>query len=125
MSVIQRGLSEYLCLIAGGSRVENPAELLGNGRLKSLIDRIGQVFDWVILDSPPTLPVSDALVLADICDGVLTVVRAAHTGFDTAQKSCQQLRDKNLLGVALNCADEAAAYGSYYQYEDRVVSETV
>jgi protein-tyrosine kinase len=124
MAVVQRGMSEYLCFIAGGSRVENPAELLANGRLKSLMERIGPVFDWVILDSPPTLPVSDALVLAEICDGVLTVVRAAHTGFDTAQKSCQQLREKNLLGVALNCADEGAAYGSYYQYEERLASST-
>src|SRR5258706_1067536 len=117
MTVIQRGLPEYLCFIPGGSKPENPAELLANGRLKSLLQTIGPVFDWVILDSPPTLPVSDALMLAELCDGVLTVIRAAQTGFDSAQKSCQQLREKNLLGVALNCADDAAAYGSYYSEE--------
>jgi protein-tyrosine kinase len=115
--VIQRGLPEYLCFIAGGSKPENPAEMLANGRLRSLLTTIGPVFDWVILDSPPTLPVSDALTLAEMCDGVLTVIRAAQTGFDSAQKSCQQLREKNLLGVALNCADEGAAYGSYYSEE--------
>jgi protein-tyrosine kinase len=118
VNVIQRGMAEYLCLIAGGSTTENPAELLANGRLKTLLDRMGPVFDWVILDSPPILPVSDAFMLADLCDGVLTVIRSAHTEFDIAQKSCQQLREKNLLGVALNCADEGAAYGSYYQYEE-------
>jgi|GraSoi_2013_40cm_1033754.scaffolds.fasta_scaffold02157_4 capsular exopolysaccharide synthesis family protein len=117
MTVIQRGVPEYLCFIPGGSKPENPAELLANGRLKSLLQTIGPVFDWVILDSPPTLPVSDALMLAELCDGVLTVIRAAQTGFDSAQKSCQQLREKNLLGVALNCADDAAAYGSYYSEE--------
>jgi protein-tyrosine kinase len=117
MKVIQRGVPEYLCFIPGGSKPENPAELLANGRLKSLLQTIGPVFDWVILDSPPTLPVSDALMLAELCDGVLTVIRAAQTGFDSAQKSCQQLREKNLLGVALNCADDAAAYGSYYSDE--------
>jgi protein-tyrosine kinase len=117
MTVIQRGLPEYLCFVAGGARSENPAELLANGRLKSLLEMIGPVFDWVILDSPPTLPVSDALTLAEMCDGVLTVIRAAQTGFDSAQKSCQQLREKNLLGVALNCADDGAAYGSYYSDE--------
>ena len=117
MGVIQRGLPEYLCFIAGGSKPQNPAELIANGRLKSLLQTIGPVFDWVILDSPPTLPVSDALMLAELCDGVLTVIRAAQTGFDSAQKSCQQLREKNLLGVALNCADEGAAYGSYYNEE--------
>jgi protein-tyrosine kinase len=117
MAVIQRGLPEYLCFIAGGSKPQNPAELIANGRLKALLQTIGPVFDWVILDSPPTLPVSDALMLAELCDGVLTVVRAAQTGFDSAQKSCQQLREKNLLGVALNCADESATYGSYYAEE--------
>jgi protein-tyrosine kinase len=117
LNVIQRGLPEYLCFIAGGNKPENPAELLANGRLRSLLTTIGPVFDWVILDSPPTLPVSDALTLAEMCDGVLTVIRAAQTGFDSAQKSCQQLREKNLLGVALNCADEGAAYGSYYSEE--------
>jgi capsular exopolysaccharide synthesis family protein len=117
LGIIQRGLSEYLCFIPGGSKSENPAELLANGRLKSLLETIGPVFDWVILDSPPTLPVSDALVLAEMCDGVLTVIRAAQTGFDSAQKSCQQLREKNLIGVALNCADDGAAYGTYYSEE--------
>ena len=117
MNVIQRGLPEYLCFIAGGSKPQNPAELIANGRLKSLLQTIGPVFDWVILDSPPTLPVSDALMLAELCDGVLTVIRAAQTGFDSAQKSCQQLREKNLLGVALNCADEGTSYGSYYSEE--------
>src|SRR5258706_16094598 len=102
VSVIQKGLPEYLCFIPGGNKPANPAELLANGRLKSLLETIGPVFDWVILDSPPTLPVSDALMLAELCDGVLTVIRAAQTGFDSAQKSCHQLREKNLIGVALN-----------------------
>lgn len=115
MAVIQRGLPEYLCFIAGGNETENPADLLANGRLKALLETVRSVFDWIILDSPPTLPVSDALVLADVCDGVVTVVRAARTEFDSAQKSCHQLRDKNLLGVALNCAEDGPAYSSYYR----------
>jgi Mrp family chromosome partitioning ATPase len=110
-------MPEYLCLITGGAKPDNPAELLANGRFRSLLQTVGPVFDWVIVDSPPTLPVSDALTLAEMCDGVLTVIRAAQTGFDSAQKSCQQLRDKNLLGVALNCAEEGSAYGSYYSEE--------
>ena len=119
MAIIQRGMPEYLGFVAAGGKYDNPAELLGNGRLKAFLQAIGPVFDWVILDSPPTLPVSDALMMAEMCDGVLTVIRAALTGFDSAQKSCQQLRDKNLLGVALNCSDEPAAYGSYYAEEQK------
>jgi capsular exopolysaccharide synthesis family protein len=119
VTVIQRGVPEYLCFIPGGKPVQNPAELLANGRLKPLLHQVAAVFDWVVLDSPPTLPVSDAVVLADSCDGVVNVVRAAQTAFDSAQKSCQQLREKNLLGVALNCSDEFAS--SYYEYPTRNV----
>jgi protein-tyrosine kinase len=122
MAVIQKGLPEYLCFIAGGNESDNPADLLANGRLKALLENVGPVFDWIILDSPPTLPVSDALVLADLCDGVVTVVRAAQTEFDSAQKSCHQLREKNLLGVALNCAEEGAAYVPYYSYQQSSVT---
>jgi capsular exopolysaccharide synthesis family protein len=114
LKVIQHGMPEYLCFIPSGTPVPNPAELLMNGKLKSLLQEMGPVFDWVILDSPPTLPVADAVMLADLSDGVVNVVRAARTSFDTAQKSCRQLRDKNLLGIALNCSEEGAS--SIYEY---------
>ncbi len=114
MAVIQRGQDGDLCFIAGGSAVSNPTELIANGRLKTLLQQLTSVFNWVILDSPPTLPVSDSILLADMCDGVLIVVRAAHTPFDTAQKSCQEFRGKNLLGVVLNRAETSEAYGAYY-----------
>ena len=122
MAVIQRGLPEYLCFIAGGDEAENPADLLANGRIRTLLETVGPVFDWIIFDSPPTLPVSDALLLADYCDGVLTVVRSAQTEFDCAQKTCQQLREKNLLGVALNCADDGPTYSSYYRYHQSAIT---
>src|SRR5258706_15925438 len=76
MTIIQGGLPEYLCFIAGGSKPQNPAELIANGRLKSLLETIGPVFDWVILDSPPTLPVPDWLRLAELVEGVVTGIRA-------------------------------------------------
>jgi protein-tyrosine kinase len=122
MAVIQKGLPEYLCFIAGGDEADNPADLLANGRVKTLLETVGPVFDWIILDSPPTLPVSDALVLADYCDGVLTVVRSAQTEYDSAQKTCHQLREKNLLGVALNCADDGPTYSSYYRYHQSAIT---
>src|ERR1700738_832366 len=51
MAIIQRGLPEYLCFIPGGKQAANSAELLANGRLRVLLDTVGPVFDWVILDS--------------------------------------------------------------------------
>jgi protein-tyrosine kinase len=106
-----------LCLIPSGSPISNPSELLLNGRMKVLIDRLAPIFDWVIIDSPPCLPVHDANVLADVCDGVLLVVRAASTPLETAQRACQELQTKKLIGVVLNCAEESAHYGAYNYYD--------
>ena len=55
--------------------------------MKVLLDTVTPAFDWVILDSPPCLPVHDASSLADLCDGVLFVVRAAETDHEADQRS--------------------------------------
>jgi protein-tyrosine kinase len=116
MAVIQHGQEGNLCLIPGGGEVTNPSELLSNGRLKTLLSQLTPIFDWVILDSPPCLPVADASVLADLCDGVLLVVRAASTPAETAQRACQELEGRNVVGVVLNASKEGASYVSYSAY---------
>ena len=116
VSIIQHGMEGNLCLIPGGKEVTNPSELLSNGRLKKLLDRLAPVFDWVLLDSPPCVPVADASILADICDGVLLVVRAGSTPLEVAQRASQELNGRNVIGVVLNAAEELDMYGSnYYQ----------
>jgi protein-tyrosine kinase len=116
LAVIQHGQEGNLCFIAGGNEVTDPSELLSNGRLRKLLDRVTPVFDWVILDSPPCVPVADASILADLCDGVLLVVRAGSTPSEVAQRARQELQGKNVVGVVLNAVDEAGIYGStYYQ----------
>jgi tyrosine-protein kinase Etk/Wzc len=113
-AVIQNGLDGNLCFIPGGNEATNPSELLSNGRLKLLLDRMAPVFDWVILDSPPCLPVADASVLGDMCDGVLLIVRSGSTPSEVAQKACQELQGKNILGVVLNAVEKGHLYESYY-----------
>lgn len=115
-SIIQAGVKEDLFFIPAGRPVSNPAELLASGHLKDLLHRLSPVFDWIVLDAPPVLAVSDASVLAGMCDGVVFVVRAGKTPHDAAQTACQELKENNLLGVVLNCADGKAMYGacSYY-----------
>ena len=103
-----------LCLIPGGGEVSNPSELLHSDRMKQLLDRMSLIFDWIILDSPPALAVHDASILADMCDGVLFVVRAGSTDFELATKASSEFREKNLLGVVLNRVDKGDSYGGYY-----------
>ncbi len=113
-AVIQNGLDNNLCFIAGGTSVSNPSELLLGDRMKRLLDFVSPIFDWIILDSPPALPVHDASMLAGLCDGVLFVVRAGRTDFELAEKASSEFRDKNLLGVVLNCVEKGDSYGTYY-----------
>lgn len=103
-----------LCLIPGGSEVSNPSELLHSDRMRQLLERMSEIFDWIILDSPPALAVHDASILADMCDGVLFVVRAGSTDFELATKASSEFREKNLLGVVLNRVDKGDSYGGYY-----------
>ncbi|MGD0429361.1 MAG: CpsD/CapB family tyrosine-protein kinase [Candidatus Acidiferrales bacterium] len=114
MAIIQHGLEGNLCFIPGGNQVSNPSELLTNGRLKVLLDRVGPVFDWIILDSAPLLPVADSSILADLVDGVLLVVRAGQTPAETAQRACQELQGRNVVGVVLNAVGPDHASGAYY-----------
>jgi capsular exopolysaccharide synthesis family protein len=112
--VLQVSEERNLCFIPGGKLVSNPSELLHSQKMKSLLERMGQMFDWVIVDSPPAIAVHDASILADMCDGVLFVVRAGATDFELAQKAAAEFSDSKLLGVILNRVEKRETYGAYY-----------
>jgi len=116
-SVMQRGPMEGLFFIASGESLEDPAELVASGRLKILLQRVEPLFDWIIVDSPPAVPVSDASVLAKACDGVLMVVRSNSTPSDVARKARMEFPDQMLVGVVLNGTDRAEAEYARYYYE--------
>lgn len=113
-AIVQNSAANNLCFIACGSRVSNPSELLLSDRMTLLLDSLSPVFDWVILDSPPSLPVHDASNLAGSCDGVLFVVHAGKTDHEMALKASTEFRDKNLLGVVLNQVEPSEAQSGYY-----------
>jgi capsular exopolysaccharide synthesis family protein len=112
--VVQRGGEEGLCFIPAGNHVTHPSELISSDRMKQFLDRMKPAFDWIIIDSPPALPVADSSVLGGLVDGVLFVVRANSTPSEASQKACKELRDAHIIGVVLNTAEESAGYNSYY-----------
>jgi len=112
-TIIQSGPMENLFLIPAGTRNENPAELVASGRMSTLLHRLEPLFDWIIVDSPPAVAVSDAALLAKYCDGVIMVVRSNATPFDIAQRARQEFGD-NLVGVVLNGIDTLPEYSQYY-----------
>ena len=101
-SIMQRSSMDNLFFIPCGRTVAHPAELIANGRMKTLMQRVETLFDWIIVDSPPAVPVSDASQLANYCDGVLMVVRSNATPYDTAQRARQEFQGKTMVGVVLN-----------------------
>jgi len=116
VSIIQHGQEGNLCFISGGDETTHASELLSTGRMQMLLDRLAPLFDWVIVDSPPCLPVADAGVLAGLCDGVLLVVRAKHTPSAMAQKARKELQKRNVIGVVLNAVEREGVYESYHSY---------
>lgn len=113
-AIVQRSTRENLFFVPGGNMVANPADLVASSRMKLLLDRLTSVFDWVIVDSPPAVPVADAHVLSGVCNGTVMVVMAGSTPLDLAQKAVQQFQDRNLLGAVLNRAERGTGYHSYY-----------
>jgi protein-tyrosine kinase len=101
-------------LIPAGRENDNPAELVSNGRMKFLFNKLEPLFDWIIVDSPPTAAVSDSSLLANYCDGVLLVVRSNSTPFDIARKAREEFSEKHLVGVVLNGIAEISPYAQYY-----------
>src|SRR5579862_453127 len=112
--VMQRSGEDGFCFIPAGNNVTHPSELISSDRMKQFLDRVKSAFDWIIIDSPPALPVADASVLGGLVDGVLFVVRANSTPSEVSQKACKELRDSHVLGVVLNTAEGSSEYNSYY-----------
>ena len=101
----------------------NPAELLQTEHFKRLMAEVTSSYDFVLLDSPPTLPVADAMVLAGQVDGVLLVVRAGKTSRYALREALRHLRaiDAPLLGAVLNYQETrrgrfSRRYGYGYGY---------
>jgi capsular exopolysaccharide synthesis family protein len=112
--IMQRSGEDGFCFVPAGNHVKHPSELISSDRMKHFLERVKPAFDWIIIDSPPALPVADASVLAGVVDGVLFVVRANSTPSEASQKACKELRDAPIIGVVLNTADESSEYNSYY-----------
>ena len=113
-SIMQRGPLENLFFIPSGTGIEDPAELVGNGRLKTFLQRVEPLFDWIIVDSPPLLPLADTTVWARLTDGTLLVTRQGKTEKKTLQRGLEMIKKSDLLGVVLNSCTNPE-HDNYYQ----------
>jgi protein-tyrosine kinase len=109
-----------ITFIPGGDGGDLAADLSASKRFDELLTAVAPHFDWIIIDSPPVLLVSDAVNLARACDAVLLVARSGITTFPVAQRAQQELKSSNIIGFVLNAVDKPPMSGSYYyRYESK------
>lgn len=97
--------------------IQNPSPLLEDPRLGELFDRLSEDYDYVIVDTPPLVSVSDGALIASYCDGTILVVRSGETPRSLVKQSLSQLERSGcrLLGTVLNGV-EAGGHGYGYGY---------
>ena len=107
-----------LHILPAGTTSPNPAELLGSKAMDNVLNKLKEQFEFVLVDSPPILRVTDGVVLATKTDGVLFVVKGGEWSHDIIQRAVSQLDNvrANTLGVVLNCVDPKRGGSSYYYY---------
>lgn len=107
-----------LSFISSGTIPPNPAELLESERFHEFLKQIQMDYDYVLLDSPPIVAVTDSEILSRIADGTILVVSANTTEYELMDRAVDILRqnDTNFIGTVLNNFVYKASYGSYYKY---------
>ncbi|MGL6073722.1 MAG: polysaccharide biosynthesis tyrosine autokinase, partial [Fimbriiglobus sp.] len=122
---LRRSEIPNLDLMPAGKRPPNPSELLTSPRLQQLLNDLREQYDFVIVDTPPVLAVSDPANVAPRVDGVIVVFRMTNEARQKAERTVEQLKSLGvkLLGVVVNSSDRKAPRytanrygGNYYGY---------
>lgn len=115
------GLDNHLTVLTSGPIPPNPAEILISARTRAFWQSLMNEFDYVLIDAPPMLAVTDAAVLSNQVDGVILVVRSGVTRIEVARQVKEQLVKANarLIGAVLNQVKTSNRdYYQYYYYSD-------
>jgi capsular exopolysaccharide synthesis family protein len=102
--------------LPSGTLPENPSELLSSPELEKMLRFAARNFDWVLVDAPPALTLSDPSLLAPLCDAVVLVVRVNSTPSKLVQETINKVGRERICGVVLNRQKQMHASRYYYQY---------
>lgn len=111
-----------LFVLAAGTPPPNPAELLASSHMKDVLDRLREQYDHIVIDTPPSLSVTDAVVLSPRADAVVLVIRSGQTTKHALRRSRDILTQVNarVVGVLLNAVDLSSPdYYYYYEYQGK------
>jgi len=118
-SVKQSKDIDNLWVLTSGSVPSNPSELLGSSRMKTLVEQMKKEYEYVILDTPPLISVSDGAILASQADGILMVVRPGKVKGEVGRRTKELLEriGTPVLGCVFNCVEPSHRdYYYYYNY---------
>jgi capsular exopolysaccharide synthesis family protein len=105
-----------LWVLPAGIVPRNPLELMQSGRLSALMEQLTRWFDWIVIDSPPVLPLADTSIWTRLADGVLLVARQGGTEKKQLKRGLEAIDQKKLLGAILNSATNTPSSDYYTRY---------
>ena len=111
-----------LFILPAGTPPPNPAELLASANMRSMLDQLSEQYDHIVVDTPPTLSVTDAVVLSPRADAVVLVIRSSQTTKQALRRARDILAQVNakVVGVLLNAVDLSSPdYYYYYEYQGK------
>ncbi|HXC44469.1 MAG TPA: CpsD/CapB family tyrosine-protein kinase [Candidatus Dormibacteraeota bacterium] len=100
-------------ILPAGNSPKNPLEILQSGRLPALMEQLTAWFDWIVIDSPPVLPLADTTIWMRLVDGILLVTRQGKTEKQQLRRGLEVLEPTKLIGTLLNSSTNIA-HGDYY-----------
>lgn len=121
-ATIRSSMLPNLYILPAGTPPPNPAELMASAQMIDLLAELRDQYDHVIVDTPPTLSVTDAVVLSTRADAVVLVIRSAQTTKPALRRSRDILAQVNarVAGVLLNAVNlDSADYYYYYEYQGK------
>jgi capsular exopolysaccharide synthesis family protein len=117
-NVLMKTDIENLHVLTAGPVPPNPSEILASKRMVAILEELKELYDIIVVDTPPALTVTDALVLASKCDGVIIIIDSGKVKREMAMKVKANLEHvkARILGVVLNNIDRKESESYYYYY---------
>ncbi len=113
---ILKSANPEFCFLPSGPLPSNPSELLGSQQFERLLKAAAENFDFVIVDSPPILSLSDTNLLIPLCDTVVLVLRANSTPAKLAAQAVDRIGRDHICGIVINRQKRVSTSRYYYQY---------
>jgi capsular exopolysaccharide synthesis family protein len=119
--ILRNSVVPGLSVIIGGKTISSPTDMLAGEKFRSLLRELREQFDLVILDTPPILPVPDAVTISEQVDAFILLFRFSHTPHQLFRQAIEELGERKIVGVVLNGEEKKSDkyyhkyYGKYYQ----------